>query len=165
MANGPSVRLLGECGVTRSFGVVCFLTFQISVSFPPCECIAGARGRHGPDPLGGAAVHPTAIRHPPEPDGGSKQVRHDRGGVGVNSLMQTSEHTSVDACGLGQLSKTYLTQGTASADESSDDLAGRVSRHRVNAKAGACSAFFSRPRHRVDTRLPCTLHGGLRVTR
>ena len=33
MANGPSVRLLGECGVTRSFGVVCFLTFQISVSF------------------------------------------------------------------------------------------------------------------------------------
>ena len=70
-------------------------------------------------------------------------MRHDRGGIDVNSLMQTSEHTSVDACGLGQLSLTYLTQGTASADESSDDLAGRVSRHRVNAKAGACSAFFS----------------------
>ena len=72
--------------------------------------IAGARGRHGPDPLGGAAVDPTAIRHLPEPDGGSKQVRHDRGGVGVYSLMQVFKHASFGACDLGQFSPNSLTQ-------------------------------------------------------
>jgi len=71
--------------------------------------IAGAGGRQGPNPLEGAAVDPICTLRPPEPDGGSKQVRHDLGGVGVNSLMQTSGHASVDAYGLGQLSTRYLT--------------------------------------------------------
>jgi len=99
--------------VTRSFGVVCFFILQISVSFTGDGIAgaggwhAGAGGRHGSDPLGGAAVDPTSTPRPPEPDGVSKQVTHDRGGVGFNSLMQTSEHTPVDACGRGQLSLTF----------------------------------------------------------
>ena len=36
MANGPSVRLLGECGVTRSFGVVCFFDFPDFSFIPNC---------------------------------------------------------------------------------------------------------------------------------
>ena len=87
---------------------VCFESlYSVSSFSSSVDGIAGAGGRHGPDPLGGAAVDPTSTPHPPEPDGVSKQVTHDRGGVGFNSLMQTSEHTPVDACGRGQLSLTF----------------------------------------------------------
>jgi len=121
--------------------------------------IAGTGGRHGPDPLGEPAVDPTVIPRPPEPDGGSSWVRHDRGGVDVDSLMQTSEDTLLDACDLGLLF-TFLTQGTVSIEWSKDTLAGMGLRHRVDVKANTSSATFSRLRDRVGDAPPWILRGG-----
>jgi len=72
-------------------------------------------------------------------------VRHDRDGVGVNSLMQASEDTSMGTCDLGQFSPTFLTPDTASADEWSDDLAGGGGwirgTHTASTKVNARSVF------------------------
>ena len=121
--------------------------------------IAGTGGRHGPDPPGEPAVDPTVTPRPPEPDGGSSWVRHDRGGVDVDSLMQTSEDTLLDACDLGLLF-TFLTQGTVSIEWSKDTLAGMGLRHRVDVKANTSSATFSRLRDRVGDAPPWILRGG-----
>jgi len=86
-------------------------------------------------------------------------VRHDRGGVDVDGLMQTSEDTLLDACDLGLLF-TFLTQGTVSIEWSMDTLAGMGLRHRVDVKANTSSATFSRLRDRVDDPPPWTLRGG-----
>ena len=48
------IRLLGECGVTRSFGVVCFLTFQISVSF--LKSPGGRGGKYAQDQIVGGGI-------------------------------------------------------------------------------------------------------------
>ena len=85
-------------------------------------------------------------------------MRHDRGGVDVDSLMQTSEHTLSDACDLGLLF-TFLTQGTVSIEWSMDTLAGMGLRYRVDAKASTASATFSRLRDRVGDAPPWTLRG------
>jgi len=60
----------------------------------------------------GPAVDPTANRQPPEPGGFSEYARHNRGGVGVDSLMHAFEHTAVGVYDLGQFTLTFLTQYT-----------------------------------------------------
>ena len=88
--------------------------------------IVRARGRYGPDPLGGTAVDPTSTPHPPESDGGSTWVRHDRGGVDVDSLMQTTEDALAVSCELDHFT-TSTVQGAEPVDVTSDVLAGKVS--------------------------------------
>jgi len=73
------------------------------------------------------AVDPTVTPRPPEPDGGSTWVRHDRGEVNVDSLMQTSADASAVSCELDHFS-TPTVQGVESVDVASDVLAGRAER-------------------------------------
>ena len=56
MATGPSVRLLGECGVTRSFGVVCFFDFP-DFSFIHSFLSPGGRGgKYAQDQIVGGGI-------------------------------------------------------------------------------------------------------------
>jgi len=73
------------------------------------------------------AVDPTVIPRPPELDGGSTWVRHYRGGVDVDSLMQTAEDASAVSCKLDHFT-TSTVQKAESVDVTRDVLAGRAER-------------------------------------
>ena len=107
-----------------------------------------------------------SIRHPtpylPEANGGSTWVRHDRGGVDVDSFMQTSEDASAVSCELDHFTNSTV-QGAEPVDVTSDVLAGKVSWHKVYARVSASSASCSWPSCPDGPRPQCILHGGRRA--